>query len=327
MGVDCVVALRPKSSKRLNRRDSRYLLDALEDGTLLLLTAVRLVDIQDDPTILRTWLEDRFGSDLLAFHDDERGVLFFGDVVETEARTYADLVEEVEYAGGSWLSLDLSRKAVEKASRANALAKSKSFAKEKRRRNGIGLELTAQEFSEIESDEEKRPRGRLVEGDGSDSVCFLVQRKSQVRPSTVNMRAIAELPDGSTIVMTKHLSTPRARLTSRHDEIAWRLADEYEESISQHADRRGVPIFRAEHLSALQNATSYEHALETLEGVVAFVVPKGTAAREAERGLARQRLDIGAKRNAPTRSRKVVKKPSHKTAKTLSDASKHRRRH
>ncbi len=72
--------------------------EALEDGSFLLHTFQPFDVFADKGDEARGWLA-QFGDALGDVHDDARGVLFFPDTIEPEARTYAGVVAEIGDAG------------------------------------------------------------------------------------------------------------------------------------------------------------------------------------------------------------------------------------
>jgi hypothetical protein len=114
MSADAVVLFRPKDPEKLKpfldlddeseESDGLYA-EALDDGAMLVHTFQPFEVFEDNPSEAREWLA-QFGDVLADVHDDDRGILFFPDSHEAEARTYDAVVAEVG-DDGIWIATSL----------------------------------------------------------------------------------------------------------------------------------------------------------------------------------------------------------------------------
>jgi hypothetical protein len=103
MSIDAVAVFRPKVLAKLlpyldlddDSDESKGLYaEKLEDNSFLVHTFQSYEGFRDDPKMARMWLA-QFGNDLSDVHDDQRGILFFPDVLEPDGTTYEAVLEEI----------------------------------------------------------------------------------------------------------------------------------------------------------------------------------------------------------------------------------------
>lgn len=109
--ADAVALFRPRSLEALKpfldlddeseESDGLYA-ESLDDGSILVHTFQPYAAFAADEAAASEWLA-QFGDALPEVHADPRGLLFFPDTCEPEARTYEDVVREVE-AEGTWIA-------------------------------------------------------------------------------------------------------------------------------------------------------------------------------------------------------------------------------
>lgn len=128
MSADAVALFRPKTLSKLepfldlddesDESDGLYA-EKLDDGTLLVHTFQPFDAFVENARDAHDWLA-QFGDALPEVHHDARGLLFFPDTCEPEARTYEDVVAEVADEG-VWIATDLAAADLDGLDSLNAL--------------------------------------------------------------------------------------------------------------------------------------------------------------------------------------------------------------
>lgn len=251
----------------------------LDDGSALL----RIEELKVEPGVdLERSLARHLGA-LVGLQGDPRGVFVF-EVAITSC-TYDEIVEEVG-ARGRWLGGRQRENTL--AGHASAdLEEARLHLESMRDANGA---LTEEGLAELvlRSVERAHAEQSAPPSPSEEDLVLLVKRRStltvRVDPAD-DVHHVAELTDGLLIrTIWPH--------SSSRDEAEVLLAECYVTWLEEHDDSRGVPCFRAEHLSHVSRSSSYEEALAHLGEATSFLVPRPLASEGSSSLLARLGLDL-----------------------------------
>jgi hypothetical protein len=281
MGIDAVILLRPKTPQALRGvlDPERDTVDVLDDRALLLSTFIGYRAIEADPDEGRAILT-HYGDALVRAHDDDRGILFFPDLLEPKGRTYDTIVAQVG-ASGTWVPACTLNPAELRARQAKTRAEVERLLamSEKLQRGEPVPEIGIPKVPALEDAQAQLSAllsgpnvlERLVATMSEGTAVLLIQRPSR-RALTATYGGLHEtgafaLPDGTWVI-------PTDRGGSDAEEMAaLALGESLREWVDEHRDPRGVPTFRSSRLDVVRSAPSYEGALVRLGDAVRFVTP------------------------------------------------------
>jgi hypothetical protein len=279
MGIDAVALLRPRSRtmlrKRLKaaRRAAPPTLRPLDDGAVLWFTHVRFGTTNRHQLALRAMLTDLLGDDPASVHDDPGGVLFFPDVCEPQARSYAGVVAEVEDAG-VWIPTKPLTPEQREAFEADLVAEVNRLLADPA---ALEAEMTARlqraqsiTLGPVNIDIDATKVGARAAGldfSAGVSACVLVNRQRPLATPLAGANQVLALADGAQIVVT-------TRFASDHAMVALQLGAEHASWLDGHSDARGVLVFGDKLLDEVLPLATYDEAVRKIGKRGRWIKPK-----------------------------------------------------
>ncbi len=276
MTADAIALLRPKNPDALrplldldddDESDGLYA-EELEDGAFLVHTFQPFAVFQADLDEGRVWLSQLGDA---GAHVDPRGVLFFPDTHEPEARTYDDAVNELLPHGVFVPAAPLTRE--EAANRKATLARERLDAERMiaaltgeggASTNDLSTSFGAARMIEDVQKQVMAALGLAGATDAGDHVVVLVKRKTELDVDEDDVADAYRLDDGAVALHTLVPLASRESLVAdlRAARAGW---------VAEHDDPRGVPTFVSALLDDLTDVTSYDEVLARLGDKVTFV--------------------------------------------------------